>query len=33
MAKNGKIKNAVLNGSVPNDVIGSTAFAPSETEG
>jgi hypothetical protein len=33
MAKNVKVKNTVLSGSVPNDIIGATALAPSATEG
>ena len=32
IAKNEKVKNAVLNGSVPNDITGATALAPSVTE-
>lgn len=33
MATNVKVKNAVRNGSVPNDVIGATALTPAPTEG
>lgn len=30
--KNVKVKNTVLNGSVPNVITGATALAPSDTE-
>jgi hypothetical protein len=33
MAKNVNVKNAVLNGSVLNDVIGTAAPSPSNTDG
>ena len=33
IAKNVNVKDIVLNGSVPNDIIGGTALSPSETDG